>query len=258
MIRIGRYALHIAETFTDFKSQPVQIGMRTVTDTFIFVQFQIVDAPVVGRQRRDHLVLLLAVLRLLQQLILQDQPLFELFLLDPVCRFRGLTLQQDLTVLSGLYDDKAEHQQHHGDRQRRLNDTSPHGSLGYIADPVGDHALPDQISQLNVRACDRDKGEGLTDIVISKRDDASFSGFKLLLEPLIRIRLLERRALHGVQQVVLLGKTSENGIGQRGTVSGIQVAERGSVGTGRHGHTGKHLLHIHGHKADGQGLPLEG
>ena len=77
LVRVSCDGCQIGEALPCLEARPVQIRMGAVADALIFLQFQIVDAPVIGGQGRDHSVLLLPLPVSLQQFFLQGQFLFQ-------------------------------------------------------------------------------------------------------------------------------------------------------------------------------------
>ena len=64
--------------------------MRLIAHALVLVELEIVDAPVVGRERCDQLRLLLPALLLLDELLVQFQFFVEFLLLGPRFRLGGL------------------------------------------------------------------------------------------------------------------------------------------------------------------------
>ena len=62
LVAVRRDSLQIGEAFPCFKAG--QVGALLITDAAVFIQFQIVNTPVIGGQRPDHPVLLLPLLLL--------------------------------------------------------------------------------------------------------------------------------------------------------------------------------------------------
>ena len=129
LIGIGSHSGEIRKMLPDLKAWRIQIRVFLIADARILIQLQIINTPIVGSQRGDHLVLLLPMPFLLQQLFLQRKTVLQLLLLYTVRRFGGLLFQQESAVSFGLPDDKAEHHQHRRDGQGGLDDAPPDGSF---------------------------------------------------------------------------------------------------------------------------------
>ena len=86
-------------------AETIQIGTRLVANAPVTVQFHIVDAAEVGSQGRDHFLLFLLLCLLVQQLLLQRQPLLHFRVPGPVLSLRGLFLNPELCIFPVLYDD---------------------------------------------------------------------------------------------------------------------------------------------------------
>ena len=81
-IGIFGYGGKVRETFPHLKAV-FDIGMVLVTDPFVFVQFDIIDAPVVGGQRRNQLILPFPQQLLSLELLLQRLPVPHVFIYVP-------------------------------------------------------------------------------------------------------------------------------------------------------------------------------
>ena len=99
------------------KARSVQIRVSLIAHALIFVQFQIIYAPIVRGQGGDHFVLLLPLALLCQQLLLQSQTVLQFLLLYTIFRCGGLLFQLESAVSFGLANDEAKHQQHGKDSQ---------------------------------------------------------------------------------------------------------------------------------------------
>ena len=153
----------------------VQVSVRLIAHSAVLVKIQIIHTPVVRRQGGDHPVLLFPLFLLLQELFLQFNLLLQGFLSGTVLGIRRIMRQDQAVILSDLADDKAEHSPHDDDRQQRLYDAFLKNIVGDRTDPVADDALPDQISQLPVGAAYGNETQSLTDAIVGKGGDASFS-----------------------------------------------------------------------------------
>ena len=120
-VGVGGDGLQIAEALTDL--EPVlDIRMGLVADSFVLVQLQVVDAPEVRRQGRDHLSLLFSLFFLLEQLLLQGQTPLQLLLLDAVLRVRGLFLDSETGCPAVLLNDIGKDKEHDEHGQQGLQD----------------------------------------------------------------------------------------------------------------------------------------
>ena len=84
-------------------------GVAPVADTFVLIQVDIVDTSVIRGHRRDHAVLNGPSLLFFEQLGLERELLFHLFLLDAVLGIRSLFLDRELRILTYLEDDEDKH-----------------------------------------------------------------------------------------------------------------------------------------------------
>ena len=129
LIGISRHSGEIGKMLPHLKARRVQIRVCLVANALILIQFQIINAPVVGSQSRDHLVLLFPMPFLLQQLFLQRKTVLQFLLLYTVFRFGGLLFQQKPVAPFGLTNDKTKHHQHRSDGQNGLKDAPLYGPL---------------------------------------------------------------------------------------------------------------------------------
>ncbi len=105
----------------------VILVLIAVADAVIRIQIDIIDTPVIGSKRRDHVILLGAHFLLFQQLILQRNAFLQLLL----HQLRGLLFQCQAGGLSHLCNNQREHgDQHHG-REEREDEASLDNPVRY-------------------------------------------------------------------------------------------------------------------------------
>ena len=138
-------------------------------------------------------------------------------------------------------------------KEAALNDPVGDGS-----DPVGDNALPDQVSQHPVSLLHGHIDQGLPDSVVGKGNLPFFPGSEFSLHLFIAAAAVIFSVLQGAQKIILLREAAEDHVAERDAVSGINIAEGDAFICRLQGNAFQHLVHVDLHKAGDEFFALKG